>query len=452
MKTFFVFLCISVVLIVTTPNLLLCQEISVALDTNNKILVIDHELEKTLNLYPEYNIKEIRLFKFSETSYVLELSYDINGTLSRKRINMNQSEVNALRNKVTELVSIHSPQSFYNQDGRSEFLWGTTLMSLGYWGWAVPYVLGMDGTGAAGMYLISAGAGFFIPYMLTQNTNLTKGTARFSIYGGYTGLGHGALLGLLLLDNPDFRTTLTIMSLTSIAEMIVNYNIAKNYNFTLGRAGGISNFTSFFSFYGMLTPLLFDDVSTKGWALSTLLSTGVGYGVGAIMARDGHYGDGDPAILANCGFFGAALPLSIFALTANNKLDGKLVVGTTIFSSLAGLVIGDILTRKVDFSESQGTYLSLGTLGGALIGGGIGLLISSGDQNGDTYRAIPLLALAGGTAGFSILYNYFYDNARVGKTTNNFDIQINPAGLASGLFNKTPLPVPIPVVNLSYKF
>ncbi len=48
------------------------QEVLVAIDEQGKIELIDSQLEKKLNLFQEYeNFKEARLFKVSDSAYVL---------------------------------------------------------------------------------------------------------------------------------------------------------------------------------------------------------------------------------------------------------------------------------------------------------------------------------------------------------------------------------------------
>ena len=128
---------IILVLIFLAPILSVAQEIQVPIDNENKVLVVDKDLESELGIFPEYiGFVAAKLFKSDDGTYVLEVSYMVDSRLHRKRNTLSQEEVDELRIKVTDSIKSDNPVILLDQRGRTSFIVGTTILGLGYYGWA----------------------------------------------------------------------------------------------------------------------------------------------------------------------------------------------------------------------------------------------------------------------------------------------------------------------------
>ena len=72
-KTLFVFF---VLLFICLNKIGSAQEVQISIDEEGKIDCTDSKLEQELGLFTEYsNFREARLYQISDTSFVLEVSY-----------------------------------------------------------------------------------------------------------------------------------------------------------------------------------------------------------------------------------------------------------------------------------------------------------------------------------------------------------------------------------------
>ena len=192
MLKFYTFL-IALILSSTIIN---CQEIQVSIDLDNKIFVIDKELETKLQMYediPEF--KEARLFKLSDTLFVLEISYEVDGNIARQRKNLTYQEATELRTKITEKLNSKVPNALLNHDGRIRMLVWNVIQGLTEYGWMVPIGFDVqDGKSAIALYMLTTAGSFIVPYYLTENNSVTDAEATLNIFGGFAGAAHGALL------------------------------------------------------------------------------------------------------------------------------------------------------------------------------------------------------------------------------------------------------------------
>ncbi|TAL68061.1 MAG: hypothetical protein EPN82_11715 [Bacteroidetes bacterium] len=429
------------------------QETQVAIDNDNKLYLIDSEMESKLLLFKEYpGFIDARLYQISDENFVLEISYKVDERTMRQRKNMNTNQVKELRNQVSQCIQEKCPVILINQEGRSTFLAGTTMLGLGAWDWMVPSMLDVeDNSTYMALYLSTAALSFFVPYLITENSPVTEGAASLSIFGGALGIAHGLMLNYLFSD--DFTSgSYGLMFSMSIAELIGGYYLATNTNMTEGKASVLSTMTAIGIGYGIGLPFIFGAEEKESYMLGGLLGSGVGYFAGNLISNSQNYTVGDASILANCGMLGAYLPLMINAI-AETK-DGESVVATVLLGAASGIFIGDRLVLGKDFTKSQGTFISIGTLAGGLLGGSIGFLFEGNDLNSDG-KMVMLFSALGAIGGFTVMYESFKDKARVPENRTSLEFEFNPGSYAvSKLYNnsKSLYQPYIPMVGLKYRF
>lgn len=438
--------------LVANLNLLYAQEINIPADTSGQIYVINAELAQRLNLFKDYeNFQEARLYKIDESKYVLEVNFRKVDLSLRNRIIFDQSQLDSFRIDFSNKLALLDNTKPLDQTGRLQLIINSTILGLGFWGWALPTMLEVNnGAVSAGLYLLTAGTSFAVPYFLTTNSNITKAIGNYTSYGGYAGIVHGLLLFDLInggISNAPSNAVIGTIMFSSITEMIVNYAIAKNQNFNSGKASTLISTSIFGAFLGFALSDFFSLYDTPGaWSGVTIATSGLGYLTGDILTKNQSYSEGDAIVLTASGLLGAALPISIVALT--NPSESKPYSLAGAIGAGIGLWLGNYLTSGVDFETSQGDYIMLGTLGGGLIGAGIGLIITS---SGESRNSIPLFATAGGIGGFTALYLNFKGKSPK-PSMSHLNLQFNPLALCIPLISNKNSEIFTPLLQFQMKF
>lgn len=406
------------------------QEKQVAMDNSGKITVIDKTLEIKLRMFTEYpGFKEARLYETGENSYILEISYQPEKTALRVKKEMDGLMVLEFRNQVSETIKTRSPNALLDQSGRSSFLITSALISSLYYGTAISEILDLENYATTS--LLTAGAGFFVPYALTKNIEFTMGEATLAVYGQTRGMLHGAMLPLLFDSNTEYRVALGLGLAASIGETMLGYRWAKKNKFSEGQAFA----TGIYSDFGMAIALgathalglyEYNDYEANVAALSTLAGAAGGFWLGNKLAKKDYYTSGDGIVLGGAGFLGAFLPMSLMSVAEPENPRWYTLAGT--LGAVGGLMIGDYIVKKYDFSIRQGIYIYLSETAGALVGMGVGYALGSASDNPSTMAVLTGL---GALAGFSFMARNYMKDINKEDSNLSFNLSLNPMGLMS---------------------
>jgi hypothetical protein len=385
------------------------QETQVPLDQGGKVTVVDKALEVQLGLFPEYEgFEEARLFQSDDSTFTLEILYRAGDKLQKVSRPLSSVDVLALRTRVSAAVQAKAPATGLDQSGRSAFLIGTALLSLGYYGWAVPYVLHADdGSTAGGLYMVTSGLGFFGPFLLTRHRSVTDAEATLSLYGATRGVVHGWCVSALLFgEDREARDTITSGMLTSFAEYAAGFVVADRGKMGTGSAEAVSAVGDFGLGLGWGAHYLIDRHNEKLQASAMLGGSGAGLLAGGLLARSQHYTRGDAYVLRAAGTLGAYVGM---AASASASDDEKAAVASSMAGAVAGLGAGHQLLRGRDFTTGQGVLINLSQVAGALFAAG--LLSITGT---DTDPVWPYMAASsvGAAVGFWATYRSLGDKAR----------------------------------------
>lgn len=445
---------VLIVIFISFSYQVAADELLVPLDSAGKLFIINSELSKQLNLFTEYeNLVEAKLFKTDDNLFFLEIIYKSNNQSIKSRKQLSEVDVEELRKKITNAIYSGYKKFYLNQEGRTDFLINTAIISLFFWGPSVPIMLEIkDLTTATGLSLISSGICFILPYSFTENSEVTNGMSTFANNGAWLGLGHGALIALLIGGkNVSVQGFYGGLLLGSISELIINYNIARINNFSDGKSWLISNYSAIGAAYGVYLSGLFDffnDPSPSPASGTILLMSGMGYLSGALISNTQNYTSGDAEIKINSWLLATALPVSILIATETTEMDAYWA--SMAIGGLGGLILGNELVRGYDFETTHGKYNTLATFGGGLIGAGIGSMVSSSEK--DKIRYMPLLATVFGGIGYYLTYSAFKNYAKIEPKTSGLDIEFNPTYLLVSKIIKKNEPISIPLISLKYRF
>ncbi|MDP8238871.1 MAG: hypothetical protein P9X24_07265 [Candidatus Hatepunaea meridiana] len=431
------------------------QEAQIPVDEEGKIEYIDSELEQKLGLFTDYtNFREARLFQVSDTLFVLEIYYQSQGRLLKARLPFSKVDVRNFQRKVTEQTKQKEPRVILDQEGRTKLIIGSLALSLGYYGWAVPMSLEVDnGKIIVALYMLTSGAGFYIPLSATRNITVTDAAATLSLYGGTRGIAHGISLAWLLSSKPSAQGIVATGTLVSIAETIIGYNIAGKSNMSNGTAETISVGGDFGIGLGLGTAELANllDDRKQAAAGSVLLGSGVGMWGGKWLADRQHYTRGDAYVLSAAGLLGAYIPIAVIDIV--EPKDDKIYTAASMLGAFVGLSMGNKLVQGKDFTTGQGSLIRLSELAGGLLGAGFAYLVSSDDKDNS---ALYLSSSAiGATTGFWLMYRSYSQSAQTSPKDFLWNFRIVPEGLLVHAMNNrisSDLRTPFPLLKLDIRF
>jgi len=415
------------------PALALGQtmETPVSFDSGGKIMEWDRKMEAQARLFPEVADFERALLWKADSSFVLELF----SNKGRIRRSLTPANLDSVRNTVEAFLAGLGRQYGISQEGRGELLWWQIPLSLGWYGPAVVAIAEPDnGSVGTGLYLTSAAATYYIPFVLTKNSQITPAQAHMSIAYGFTGIfAGGALSALMGVD--DYRGYCGVMLGTSISGQVSGFSWGKN--FTKPQAQIISQYSDF----GMADLPLFigalaEEPDEKVISAAALAGLASGIYLGHRIANGKDISEGEPTISETSGLTGMGAGIGLYVTLAGKDsigdldLSGRAMCAVMLAGNAGGLYLGHKLSKGYSYTKGDGLLVEGATYGGALLGAGIGFLAAPNGTGADKARVVcgsATLGLLGGYyLGIKTVRNQ--EHTRLSKLDINFDAV--PLGLA----------------------
>lgn len=294
------------------------------------------------------------------------------------------------------------------QEGRTALLATSTAAGLILYGAGVPEVLDVnDGRATIGLYMVTAGASFLVPYFVTADQPITWGMANLAFSGATRGAAHGVLLTLALADNTSGDQTLTAAMAFSMLEMVGGALYGHSAKLSAGDAHLLGVGADFGAFWlaGYSASAMWDSSSSQMQHTVTgaaLAGAAAGFVAGEYYRGERKVTWGDAEFLRMSGLLGgfAGLTFSDWLGLMDNQTGERYIPSLAVASSMAGAVLGDYLGNGQDFTVGQSLLVDLGTVTGGLLAAGLTYLI--GDFDGST----PYLTagLVGSATGYGLSY------------------------------------------------
>jgi len=412
----------------------LASDIQSPLDVNGKIMVIDRSTENRISLFPDKpGFREARLFRLEDGSYTLEIALDSGNNLLRDRISMSATSVEAFRIQVSEKIARLFPQSSLDQKGRNRLINGIRVLSVGFYGWALPASFNVQNGGVAGgMYLVTAGTGFFLPLWMSRNYPITEGSAELALYGGYNGIAHAILLqtSFMTWERLHSQTVVATSMAMSMAEAYYLYRAGLGYGISGGQGRTMAAAGEFGLGIGLATAFSAgasgDQRSSRAFGLCGLAGSGLGFWAGQKLSAAQSYSPGDASLFRFIGGLGAYT--SVSALKASGIGGEKALVNAGVIGAVSGLAFGHWLTSDRDISEGQAFLLGLGATSGGLFGLGVAYIARPNNFNNRMFHAASAI---GATTGLGITWRIIRDDLPSASPPAGIGLRTHPLNLLS---------------------
>ena len=306
-----------------------------------------------------------------------------------------------------------------NVDGRTRLIATSTAFGASAWGIGVPLALHVDdGASAVGLYLLTSGASFGVPFFATSGEKVPLGVAIMASNGGLVGWGHGLALTLLGgKDAFDGRFFWVLTTAFSMGEFIGGAKYAAATELSAGGAAAIGGG----AFFGGLiatgltaTQLLLQDGSgDTGMRLlggSFLLGSVGGAVLGDHYRSSRHLTFGDTSFLSTSillGGFAGLVTSDWVGLFHGSDRSGAWAFTLVSLGAAGGAVLGDGLGHDQDLTTGQGFIVDMATTAGGSVLAGLAFL-GTGSATG-----VMTAGLLGGALGYGLGYH----NVRKAKPT-----------------------------------
>jgi hypothetical protein len=279
------------------------------------------------------------------------------------------------------------------QRGRARYVVEHIPLSLYYCGLLEGMVQPQDAKLGVGLYMLSAGGliagSFAVP--------TTPAQAHLSIAYGYrgslTGLGLAEILGV-----EDGGTMCFVALGSGVAAEFGGYRLAGSMS--SGQAQLMSTYTDVGILGGgLLWGMTFQEADPVPWLL---VGEGVGTGMGYVRQQKLSYTEGQALFVRTAGILGAVAPVGLTYTLAGSEgvdvLNGRFVAGAALVGCIGATYYSERYIGSYPLTTGGGLACAGMTAAGALVGGGLGYLISPSDDYGSGQTASRMIA-GGATLG-----------------------------------------------------
>ena len=375
---------------------------------------------------------EARLYTVTDSSYILTVR---RATGVVERYNLSAADREAIRVRVSRL-----PPDVVRErnDAGNAFIRNQTLLGVFIYGPAFAAAIGENAASATAGYLVVAGGSFFAASEIARRMFISRPQNDLSFNTGRNvALGTGGLVYVFGGEEKAQSAGAFIGGLAGTAlglrfgrGMTESEAVGAGFGADLGAliAWGTLN-----TFDGesrcTVNPDGFsytcrDRISAKAKVLTVIASGLVGYPLGVLYPKNSSYNvtPGDIQTLWPAAAVGVFAGISF--LPESPRTSTAWAAGT--LGGILGVLAGDrFLVRRADHSRTDASRLTLGTIAGGLMGGGVAALIDTDLGNPQMVFALTTL---GGLTGMIVTERTI--NPRPDAGRQRVRVTFNPSGLA----------------------
>jgi hypothetical protein len=381
----------------------------VPLASQESLTQITPSLRAELDLFADIeNFRRARLFRGTDGSYVLEIEYGTELRTSHQRQALTAAGVDSLRHSIDIHRRRLQDRPRLDHSGRGELIFDQIILSLMLYGPAAPAILDLSGARpAVAAYMLTSAAGFYIPYRLTRNRDVTHAQRHLTQYGSTRGIAYGLLLQHLLTGQGDSRRTAAFISGTSVASGIAGFQAAKWRQCSRGQAElyGVMGDFGLLTGSGLafVSNLYNEDESRRAGHAMTLVGAAGGLYAGQWLGARQAYTRGDAFTLRAGGLLGAIVAVPIINATSTHSARAH--VAGALAGEMAGIAYTHSMLADRDLTLGEGLIITGGELAGLMLGLGLTYLADTGGNFDELVYFSS--AAAGSLAGFTLTLRIF---------------------------------------------
>ncbi|MFA6168521.1 MAG: hypothetical protein WC700_17990 [Gemmatimonadaceae bacterium] len=306
---------------------------------------------------------------------------------------------------------------------RTPFVRNQTLLGVVLYGPSFAATVADRPVPAAAAYLVMAGGSFFAAAELARDLRITDGMQLLATRAPILGAATGAAVQYALTGKNDYAAGIFFGSILGTAGALtlgqrLTTGAAMASVFGAEAAAGLAVGTMY----------AFDEDYTNARARAAVGAGAAvaGMQLGAMYATYSRYNvtAGDVQALWTASLIGATAG---GAFVANGHPGHKTSTLALLGGAVAGLVAGDrLLVRRIDHARGEGTLVAAGGLAGALMGGGVAVLVGSSDR----FNAVTAaLGAAGATGGVWMAERWMGSRPDAGRRISE-RLTVSPQALA----------------------
>lgn len=307
-----------------------------------------------------------------------------------------------------------------DQTGRVYFMTHTTLKTFYVYPSGFNTALGVDGSVAAGLALLTGGGALYSSYLFTKEKELGYGRVAMMNYGGELfGIAYPALLGSLLhnateldwknrawdsfqgeyyYDNPRSGK---VAAWASMAGFPAGIYLGSRVNFTgngqYGNASIMTDFSRWAYLYGFMLPLYGSGNSEKTYLSAatglTMALLPAGFYLGYRITEGEDYSSGRSFMVTSGGVMGTITGTLLPALFRSE--NRRVYVTSTLLGHAGGTMFGFKFRKENRYTFGQGVFMSFSAAAGAGVALSMPLIARS-----DNDRFYTIMGLSGGWGGY----------------------------------------------------
>jgi len=349
---------------------------------------------------------------------------------SRERTSISEDKLAHVRQLVDAYLARPQPVRL-NQEGRGSFLLQQIPLALGWYGPATTALIipNADFRWQAALSMVVSSAAYFAPLSAMRNMKMTNAQAHLSVANGYRGVLAGYLIGHMFHIS-EYRAYSAIMMGTSIGGQVAGYTLADKLS--LGRATLVTAYTDLGLMDGaLLGAACLDWTQTDGrynisMSFWTLAGMATGSVIGNWRAPKWDCTEGQVAVQRTGAVVGTAVPIALYAALV--RPGGR---AAACMLGIAGSACGAWWTegsiRDTRLTNGNGFIVTGMTIGGTLLGSGLGVLTNSVEATAVAGSAGAIGGLVGGIA--------LAKNLQSGQSAQGYiepRFEFNYAGLVGG--------------------
>jgi hypothetical protein len=434
---------------------LFAQEIQVPI---GKVYDITEEMEAELHLFQAYpHFHQARLFLIKKDSiYTLEITTLDSGKLVTTRLPQTKADVLELERRYKEAAhGDQAPGIFVYHNSQSKLpIWETLISAFAYGPMVIKGTNTTNTSLELSLELVVGGLGYIIPNILTRNSIIQDGETSLALGGAFLGMGHGALLDVVLHNKATGNEIYLYSAVGSIVETAAGYFIGRSANISEGSADMLRYTGLFGGFQGWGLAYLIDNrPSPQLKAGVSLLGSVGGFAVGNSLLKSENFSRGNASVVLTSGGYGSFfLPLLYSSFTRsvkemlqfNENTSLRPRIAAYMLSNIASIIVANSLMRSRHFTTGEGNDVIVGTTGGFLIGYGLGAILSPGALSSNSNLTVDkelefsLPIILSTSIAFALMMKSMGEGKGVEENSKTgWNMNIDPSGLMGALLTKT---------------